>query len=115
MPDTATASAAPGDELLGTTLGDRYKIVKRLGQGGMGVVFLGRHAVLDSLLAVKVLLRERNEIDQQRFLFEARLASKINHPNTVSVVAFGVLPGGRSYLVMEYLKGDTLDGVLAKG
>ena len=115
-PDADDADdAGATDALIGQTLGERYHVLKRLSQGGMGVVYLARHIVLDSLFAVKVLLKPQNEHDQQRFLQEARLASKISHPNTVYIADFGVLPGGRTYLAMEYLEGDTLAEVLQRG
>lgn len=100
-----------GDDLTGTVIGERYQVMTRLTQGGMGVVYQARHMMLDSVVALKVLLRAE-ESDQQRFLREARLASKINHPNTVYISDFGVLPDGRTYLAMEYLSGKTLGSVL---
>lgn len=103
------------DDLLGTILGDRYEIKSRLGQGGMGAVYKVRHTVLERALAVKILLRPQDEEAQRRFLIEAKLASKLDHPNTVHVSDFGVLPDGRTYLVMEYLSGPTLSRALTKG
>lgn len=103
--------AASGDDLTGATISERYEVMSRLTQGGMGVVYQARHVLLDTVVALKVLLRGE-EADQQRFLREARLASKINHPNTVYISDFGILPDGRTYLVMEYLKGRTLGSVL---
>ena len=103
--------AAAGDDLTGETISERYEVMTRLTQGGMGVVYQARHVLLDTLVALKVLLRGE-EADQQRFLREARLASKINHPNTVYISDFGILPDGRTYLVMEYLKGKTLGSVI---
>jgi serine/threonine protein kinase/HEAT repeat protein len=74
----------------------------------MGVVYKARHIALDDMVALKLLLKPQKEEDQKRFLQEARVATKIKHPNTVYVSDFGVLPDGRSYLAMEFLRGKTL-------
>ena len=96
------------DDLVGLILGERYEIQQRLSAGGMGVVYRGRHIVLDSPIAVKILLKPQDTEAQRRFLQEAKLASLIRHPNTVYISDFGLLPDGRSYLVMEFLQGPTL-------
>ena len=74
-----------------------------------------RGTSLEKLLAVKLLLIAQNEEYQRRFLQEAQLASQINHPNTVFLSDFGVLPDGRSYIVMELLRGPTLASVISEG
>ena len=107
--------ADPAHELIGKIIGERYEIQCVLGQGGMGVVYQARHVSLEKLLAVKLLLIAQNEEYQRRFLQEAQLASQINHPNTVFLSDFGVLPDGRSYIVMELLRGPTLASVIAEG
>ncbi len=109
------ANDAPPEDLIGTILGERYRIEQRLTQGGMGVIYRARHTVLDTALAVKVLLRPQGPEDQQRFLQEAKLASVISHPNTVQIIDFGVLPSGQSYLVMEFMRGRTLGSQIATG
>lgn len=103
------------DPLIGQVLGERYRVEKRLNHGAMGVVYRARHVMLDSQLAVKVLLKPQNQEDQKRFLQEAQLASTVSHPNTVQIVDFGVLPGGQSYLVMELMRGRTLAAEVEKG
>ncbi len=110
LPEPALRREA--DDLVGVILGDRYEIQERLSRGGMGVVYKARHVVLESPLAVKFLLRSQDEEARHRFLLEAKLASKISHPNTVAISDFGVLADGRSYLVMELLRGPTLAKVL---
>ena len=105
----------PPDPLLGTVLGDRYRILERLGRGGMGAVYKAQHIHLQTLVAVKVLLRRDGTVSERRFFHEARLASQVKHPNTVYVTDFGTLPDGRPYLVMEYLAGRTLDAVHKEG
>ena len=83
--------------------------------GRLGVVYKARHIVLDSPVAVKVLLKPQDPEAQRRFLQAAKLASLIRHPNTVYISDFGLLPDGRSYLVMEFLQGPTLSRVLSGG
>ena len=107
--------APPADPLLDTVLSDRYLMLERLSQGGMGVVYKARHILLDQHVAVKILLEQRDKTAQLRFLQEAKLASKVHHPNTVYISDFGVLPDGRLYLVMELLRGPTLSREIAKG
>ena len=108
------AVAAQGD-LIGMVIGERYEIQERLSAGRLGVVYKARHIVLDSPVAVKVLLKPQDPEAQRRFLQAAKLASLIRHPNTVYTSDFGLLPDGRSYLVMEFLQGPTLSRVLSGG
>ena len=106
---------AEADAIIGTLVGERYQVLQRLGHGGMGAVYLARHTVLDSQVAIKVLLAAPDAASQERFLREAKLASKVSHPNTVYISDFGVLPGGQFYLVMELLRGKTLADELVGG
>jgi len=99
---------------IGMVLADRYQVLERLSAGGMGVVYKARHVALDDLVALKVLLKPQHEEDQRRFLLEARVATKIKHPNTVYISDFGVMPDGRSYLAMEFLQGQTLAQAIRK-
>lgn len=87
--------------LIGAIIGERYEVLEILGRGGMGVVYKARHIVLKSFFAVKLLLSHDTEVELQRFLREARLASKVRHPNIVQVKIFGCFLDGRAYLVME--------------
>lgn len=103
------------DPLVGAVIGERYSILERLSAGGMGVVYMAKHVLLDSLVAVKILLKPQDPDAQYRFLQEAQLASKIQHANTVYISDFGVLPDGRSYIVMEFLRGPTLSEVISRG
>lgn len=116
-PAAAAAPRRPGVpvDLVGLVLGERYEIKERLSAGGMGVVYKARHIVLESPVAVKVLLRPQDSTAQKRFLQEAKVASAIRHPHTVYISDFGVLSDGRSYLVMEFLQGPTLAKVLRGG
>ena len=103
------------DPLIGTIIGERYDILGRISAGGMGVVYRARHILLDNLVAVKVLLKPQDQDAQRRFLQEAQLACKIQHPNIVYISDFGVLEDGRSYIVMELLRGQTIADVITKG
>lgn len=113
-PPPVSPAADEPDPLLGTTLADRYELLSRISRGGMGVVYKARHKLLNSTVAVKVLLKKEVDIDQKRFLQEAQLASKLAHPNIVYISDFGLLPDGRPYLVMEFIEGPTLGRVLAR-
>jgi serine/threonine protein kinase len=101
--------------VLGTTLGN-YRVVERLGEGGMGLVYIGRHETLGSRVVVKVLQPElsRNVGMVQRFFNEAQAATEIRHPGIVQVFDFGTTSDGRAYFVMELLEGETLSARLRK-
>lgn len=98
------------DRLVGETLDGRYLVLRKIGEGGMGVVFAARHAVIERPLAIKVLKREvmRDAATIKRFVQEAKAASRIGHPNIVDVTDFGTTPDGMTYSVMEYVDGVTL-------
>jgi eukaryotic-like serine/threonine-protein kinase len=106
---TAHSAATPQD-LTGQTLLGRYTIIKRLGEGGMGTVYLGEHATIGKKFAVKVLSHEfaHKEDLRERFLQEARAASMISQENVVEITDFGDTPDGSVFFVMEYLKGEDL-------
>ena len=82
----------------------------------MGVVFAARHAVIERPLAIKVLKREvmRDTATIQRFVQEAKAASRIGHPNIVDVTDFGTTPDGMTYFVMEYVDGMTLSRAIKR-
>ena len=98
------------DRLVGQTLDGRYFVERKIGEGGMGVVFAARHVVIERPLAIKVLKREvmRDTATIKRFVQEAKSASRIGHPNIVDVTDFGTTPDGMTYSVMEYIDGVTL-------
>ena len=114
-PVSLNLQARPREDLVGTVIGDRYNVLERLTSGGMGVVYRVRHILLDSEMAIKVLLKPQDPDAQYRFLQEAQLASKIKHPNTVIITDFGLLDDGRSYIAMEFLRGPTLQRVISDG
>jgi serine/threonine protein kinase len=100
----------PGPELApGTRVGE-YEIEGVLGEGGMGKVYAAVHPVIAKRAAVKVLHPEMsvNRGAVERFIQEARAVNQIGHPNIVDIFAFGTLPDGRCYFVMEHLRGMSL-------
>jgi eukaryotic-like serine/threonine-protein kinase len=120
-PDATTLCPADGialekdpDSLVGTTLAGKYRIDARLNEGGMGTVYRGTHVLMDKTVAVKV-LRPSLAADEKivaRFSREARAASRISHPNALSVTDFGEDESGHVFLVMEFLSGKTLKHVI---
>ena len=114
-PHTPSASAPVAgaerfDPLVGTVLAERYAIVRRIGEGGMGAVYEARHAIIGKRVAVKVLLEKFLENQEliARLLQEARLASSIGHENIVDVTDYGTTSDGRAFVVMEFLDGEAL-------
>ncbi|HEY4057144.1 MAG TPA: protein kinase [Kofleriaceae bacterium] len=99
---------APGDRV------DHYRLISRLGSGGMGTVFAVDHVALDRRCALKVLHRDKVMRDKNadRFLREARAAARLRHPNIVDVFDFGYLADGRPYFVMELLDGKSIGELL---
>ena len=108
--------AAKFDALVGTTLAERYEIVRRIGVGGMGAVFEARHSIIGKRVAIKVLLEKflENEELIARLLQEARLASSIGHQNIVDVTDFGTTRDGRAFVVMEFLEGEPLSELIMR-
>src|SRR5215510_15504924 len=120
-PDTNTLCPADGvalertdDSLIGQTLAGKYRIDEKISEGGMGAVYRGTHVLMDKVVAIKV-LRPSLAADEKivaRFSREARAASRISHPNALSVTDFGEDESGHVFLVMEFLNGRTLRQVI---
>lgn len=107
--EVKTSALQPGD-----VLDDRFEIVRQLGRGGMGEVYLARQRVMERDVAVKILRPERIDANRvARFLREARATSQLTHPNTVRVFDFGQSSEGTLFLVMEFLDGQPLSTLLA--
>lgn len=104
------------EDLVGAVLNDRFRVVKIIGDGGMGSVYLAEHVTLRKKVALKVLKQElcREQTHVDRFLQEARAASMIAHENVVDIVDFGPVPGGSVFFAMEYLEGEDLSAVLRR-
>jgi serine/threonine-protein kinase len=94
----------------GVVIEDTYRIVRRIGEGGMGEVYEATHARLAGRYAIKLLLREiaSDPVLMARFQREAQITSSLRHPNIVQVLDFRQLPGGTPYIVMEFLEGVDL-------
>ncbi|MCP4676022.1 MAG: protein kinase [Deltaproteobacteria bacterium] len=105
-----------GIDYSGQTIDGRYRIVRILGKGGMGAVYLGQHVVIGKQVAIKFLHAEfaRKESMVRRFYREARTAAAIGHKNIIDVMDVGVSKEGEPYLVMEYLEGESLSSLLAR-
>jgi serine/threonine protein kinase len=101
-------------DLIGQTLEDKYAIKSKLGQGGMGTVYLAHQSSMRRDVAIKVLRPQFavNMVAVQRFLREARAASQLSHPNTITVYDSGRTDDGHLFLVMELLTGTPLSDVL---
>lgn len=100
---------ADSDPLIGGTVGS-FKVVKKLGVGGMGTVYLGEQEFIGSKVAIKVLHPHlaSNASLVQRFYAEARAANVIGHEHIVSIIDLNLLPPNRYYFIMEYLEGKSL-------
>jgi serine/threonine protein kinase len=102
--------------LVGQVIADRYRLTKKLGEGGMGEVYEAQHIYIEKKVALKLLRPEimSNQEAVTRFYQEARSASAIGHENIVEIDDFGKLPDGRVYLSMEYLEGESLNDALQR-
>ncbi|HYP25772.1 MAG TPA: protein kinase [Blastocatellia bacterium] len=103
-------------ELVGTTLADKYDIEEHLGSGGMCDVYRARHKYMGKEVAVKVLrpeLAAHSKITE-RFEQEAKAASRISHPNAINVTDYGVAANNTPYIVMEFVKGETLGELIRR-
>ncbi len=103
------------DELIGTQIAKKYRIVERLGRGAMGTVYKAEHSYMSRLVALKVLHEHlaNDEESIRRFSQEARTASRLSHPHAVTLYDFGI-DEKRPYLVMKYVQGETLKNLLAR-
>src|SRR6185312_10357196 len=113
-PADGAALETTGDPLVGELLAGKYRVEERLSIGGMGAVYRGTHILMGKTVAIKV-LRPSLAADEKivaRFSREARAASRITHPNAVSVTDFGEDETGLVFLVMEFLSGRTLKHVI---
>ena len=109
-------SSSPGTDLVGQVLADRYHVVRKLGEGGMGQVYLAEHVKMGRKSAIKVMspsmVHDPDAV--ARFNREAANASRISHPNVCAVYDFGETPEGIIYLAMEFVEGEPLTELLAR-
>ncbi|MGB9599587.1 MAG: serine/threonine protein kinase, partial [Myxococcota bacterium] len=108
--------SGPSHSLIGMILDNRYQIISKLGEGGMGSVYSAEHILLKKNVAIKVLRYDlaRKEDVVRRFQNEAIAASKIGHENIIEVTDFGKTPDGSVYFVMEHLNGMPLSELIQK-
>ena len=113
---TTLRGVTPASNLVGQVIADRYHVMKKLGEGGMGQVYLAEHVKMGRKSAIKVmspaLMHDPDAI--ARFNREAGNASKITHPNVCAVYDFGETPEGLIYLAMEFVEGEPLTGLLER-
>ncbi len=112
--DGTTLRVPPGAALIGAVIADRYHILKKLGEGGMGQVFLAEHVKMGRPSAIKVMtpgmMQDADAIS--RFNREAANASRITHPNVAAIYDFGETSDGLIYLAMEYVEGAPLTSIV---
>jgi serine/threonine-protein kinase len=104
------------DPMIGRVIAGRYRLIEKLGQGGMGAVYKGQHVKINRLTAIKVLTSElvSNQEFIARFQREAEMASQIDHPNAVAIYDFGEAEDGLIYIAMEFVNGKPLSAILKK-
>jgi len=113
----ARCGAPVTDPFIGTVVGERYRIVSRIGIGGMGAVYRAEHTMMRRDLAIKVLLPELSGKEEfaRRFEREAESASRLDHPNIITVTDFGRTAEGSLFLAMEFLAGTSLGAAISGG
>jgi serine/threonine protein kinase len=113
--DSPSPSPAEVDPIVGQLITGRYRVKGRIGEGGMGTVYLAVHEAIEKKVALKVLNREysANREVVERFKLEAVSASRIKHPNVIDVFDFGQLDDGSCFIAMELLEGQDLGEVLS--
>jgi serine/threonine protein kinase len=105
------------DPLIGSVL-LHYKVLSKIAEGGMGVVYKAQHVSIQRIAAIKLLKLDycRDEAMVQRFYQEGRLVNQIRHENIIDIFDFGKLDDGRVFYIMEYLEGETVaDRLAARG
>jgi len=109
-------SVNPGADLVGQVVADRYHVMKKLGEGGMGRVYLAEHVKMGRRSAIKVMnpsmVHDPDAV--ARFNREASNASRINHPNVCAIYDFGDTADGLVFLAMEFIEGEPLTDLLIR-
>lgn len=103
-------------EVIGQTLGGRYLVTRKIGQGGMGAVYEATHTLIGKRVAVKVLLEKyaQREAIVKRLKQEAQLASSVGNEHIIDITDFGTTEDGRTFVVMEFLDGESLAECLGR-
>ena len=112
----ALIQAHNSTDLVGSIIADRYRVVSKLGDGGMGQVYLAEHVRMKRRCAVKIMRPQlmSDPVAVVRFNREAENASQISHPNVCAVYDFGETPSGLIYLAMEFIDGEALSKVFER-
>jgi serine/threonine-protein kinase len=110
------ATASDGDEYVGKTLAKKYRVEALIGEGGMGKVYRSRQLALDKPVVLKVLRQSllSDERTVARFQREAKAASRLNHPNSISILDFGQAEDGSLFIAMEFVPGQDLHQILSR-
>jgi len=112
------AEGGDSQQLVGTTIAGKYKITELLGEGGMGCVYVGEQLMGTTVrkVAVKTLHKHLSQDQKikERFARECGTVAELHHPNTIQVFDFGTTPEGLLYIVMEFVKGQSVASVLEK-
>lgn len=105
------------DPLIGRLISERYRVLERIAQGGMGAVYLGEHVLLRKRVAIKILRPEAASEPQLvgRFEREAVAGAHVSHPHVAGATDFGQEPDGCQFLVLEYVRGRTLAEEIQRG
>lgn len=112
---SSSSSQDSDDPLIGLTLKGTYRLVKKIGEGGMGNVYKALQSPLEREVAVKLLKpTENNPEGEHYFMREVKAINMLRHPNIIGILDFGKEPDGTLYLVMEYLPGRTLKRTVRK-
>ena len=111
---SALKSTSAAADLVGAIVANRYRILEKLGEGGMGTVYLAEHVKMGRMSAIKVISKSLTQDADAiaRFNREAANASRINHPNVCAIYDFGETEDGVIYLAMEFIKGESLTDLI---
>jgi serine/threonine protein kinase len=115
-PPAGTMPMSSLSDIVGSTLSGRYLVTRKVGQGGMGAVYEATHTLIGKRVAVKVLLEKyaQREAIVKRLKQEAQLASSIGNEHIIDITDFGSTEDGRTFVVMEFLEGESLAECLAR-
>jgi serine/threonine protein kinase/tetratricopeptide (TPR) repeat protein len=104
-----------GVDFVGRVIDNRYRVLRKIGEGGMGTVYAAEHVEIGKVVAIKILHPHYSTEQElvERFRREARAASRIGHPNIIDVMDSGTTDDGCAYFIMEYLEGIDLADVLS--
>ena len=115
-PTPAAGTSALTPDLVGVTLAGRYLVTRQVGKGGMGAVYEAMHTLIGKRVAVKVLLEKyaQREAIVKRLKQEAQLASSVGNEHIIDITDFGSTDDGRTFVVMEFLEGESLAECLSR-